>query len=106
MKGNGNKIEGRGRLHVPRIFRGRLPKVRDRCCYNDRISKKDGRMLKDGCSFSAYAVSKTGAQVKKLLDRLREFNYIHPMSIMNLLTPKRGLVAAWHVNAVAEGGFY
>ena len=43
---------------------------------------------------------------KKLLDRLREFNYIHPMFIMNLLTIKRGLKAAWHVPAVAEGGFY
>ena len=43
---------------------------------------------------------------KKLLDRLREFNYIHVMFIMNLLTIKRVLKAAWHVTAVAEGGFY
>jgi hypothetical protein len=43
---------------------------------------------------------------KKLLDTLRKFIYIHHMSIMNLLTTKRGLAAAWHVIAVAEGGFY
>jgi hypothetical protein len=43
---------------------------------------------------------------KKLLDRLREFNYIHHMFMMNLLTIKRVLKAAWHVTAVAEGGFY
>jgi hypothetical protein len=43
---------------------------------------------------------------KKLLDRLGEFIYILLMNIMNLLTTKRGLKAAWHVTAVAEGGFY
>lgn len=43
---------------------------------------------------------------KKLLDRLREFNYIQTMFTMNLLTLKRVGKAAWHVIAVAEGGFY
>jgi len=45
-------------------------------------------------------------KVKKLLDSLREFNYIHAMIIMNLLTLKQVLGAAWRIIAVAEGGFY
>ena len=44
--------------------------------------------------------------IKKVLDSLKEFNYIRPMYITNLLTAKRVLKAAWHVTAVAEGGFY
>lgn len=43
---------------------------------------------------------------KKLLDSPTNIPYIHAMIIMNLLTLKQVLRAAWHVNAVAEGGFY
>ncbi len=32
--------------------------------------------------------------------------YSHDMIIMNLLTPKQVLRAAWRHTAVAEGGFY
>lgn len=44
--------------------------------------------------------------VKKHLDRFSDIPYIHLMFILNLLTLKLALKAAWRRPAVAEGGFY
>jgi len=43
---------------------------------------------------------------KKYLDSPMKIPYIHAMIIVNLLTLKQVLRAAWRTNAVAEGGFY
>ncbi len=43
---------------------------------------------------------------EKNLDSFMVITYSYTMVIMNLPTPKQVLRAAWHVTAVAEGGFY
>jgi hypothetical protein len=43
---------------------------------------------------------------KKYLDSAMKIPYIHAMIIMNLLTLKHVLRAAWRTDAVAEGGFF
>ncbi len=40
---------------------------------------------------------------EKNLDSIIDITYSYAMTIMNLLTPKQVLRAAWHVTAVAEG---
>ncbi len=50
--------------------------------------------------------TKANVTAEKNLDRPMKIPYIHVMIIVNLLTLKHVLRAAWRTNAAAEGGFY